>query len=65
MLCWGQINIPGEKRFGVLLPNLHNTKGVNYHCLHPARRNRPSRHALALPCTTGSVLMLPLRQKEG
>lgn len=37
------------ERFGVPLPNLHKTRGVNYHCLHPAKLNGRSRRARGSP----------------
>lgn len=71
LLCWGQVAIPGEKRFGVLLPNLHETKGVNYHCLHPARRegrscdaNGPPLHNSLSSNTSPPALLAELRCRE-
>lgn len=48
-LCRNEVAIPGEERFGVLLPNLHKTRGMSYHCLHPAGLSGRSRRARGSP----------------
>lgn len=71
MFCWSQAAVPGEKRFWGLLPSLHKTKGVNHHCLHPARRNGRSCRAHGPPLhnslssdTSPPASLAELRRRE-